>query len=302
LTHTAGSPFRRLNSDGVFRTFAVMETGKHSGDLALNTEIVRAMLTGFIRDETGQAGFDRVVLGLSGGIDSTLAAYLAVEALGSDRVTGVIMPYRSSNPESRADAELVVRNLGMTATVVDISPMVDAYLGPSGITDRLRAGNVMARQRMIVLYDRSSSERALVLGTSNKTELLLGYGTLHGDMACALNPLGDLYKTQVWQMARAVGVPDRIFGKPPSADLWQGQTDEGELGFTYAEADRLLFAMVDERRDDPALAALGFDPALVQRIREMIRRTQFKRRPPLIAKVSNRTVNVDFRYARDWGS
>jgi NAD+ synthase len=279
-----------------------METGKHTGDPALNTEIVRGMLTGFIRDESRQAGFDRVVLGLSGGVDSTVAAYLAVEALGSDRVTGVIMPYRSSNPESRADAELVVRKLGMTATVVDISPMVDAYLGPAGITDPLRAGNVMARQRMIVLYDTSSRERALVLGTSNKTELLLGYGTLHGDMACALNPLGDLYKTQVWQLARAVGVPDRIVGKPPSADLWQGQTDEGELGFTYAEADRLLFAMVDERRDDPALAALGFDPALVQRVRDMIRRTQFKRRPPLIAKVSNRTVNIDFRYARDWGS
>jgi len=196
----------------------------------------------------------------------------------------------------------VARKLGIAAPVVDITPMVDAYLGPAGITDRLRAGNVMARQRMIILYDTSSRERALVLGTSNKTELLLGYGTLHGDMACALNPLGDLYKTQVWQLARAMGVPEGIVGKAPSADLWSGQTDEGELGFTYAEADRLLYAMVDERREDPALAALGFDAALVQRVRNLVRRTQFKRRPPLIAKVSNRTVNIDFRYARDWGS
>lgn len=279
-----------------------METGKHTEDLSLNAEVVRKMLTGFVRDETRQAGFEKVVLGLSGGIDSTLAAYLAAEALGSSAVTGVIMPYRSSSPQSRLDAELVARKLGIAAPVVDITPMVDAYLGPAGITDRLRAGNVMARQRMIILYDTSSRERALVLGTSNKTELLLGYGTLHGDMACALNPLGDLYKTQVWQLARAMGVPEGIVGKAPSADLWSGQTDEGELGFTYAEADRLLYAMVDERREDPALAALGFDAALVQRVRNLVRRTQFKRRPPLIAKVSNRTVNIDFRYARDWGS
>ena len=278
-----------------------METTRHAEDLSLNTDFVRTLLVGFIRDETRQAGFERVVLGLSGGIDSTVAAFLACEALGVGHVTGVIMPYRTSSPASREDAELVARHLGMAAPLVDISPMVDAYLGPAGVTDRVRAGNVMARQRMIVLYDISSRDRALVLGTSNKTEVLLGYGTLHGDMACALNPLGDLYKTQVWQLAGALGVPERIIRKRPSADLWEGQTDEGELGFTYAEADRLLYYMIDERRNDGELAGLGFDLRLVQNVKEMVRKNQFKRRPPLIAKVSNRTVNVDFRYARDWG-
>jgi NAD+ synthase len=278
-----------------------METGKHADDLLLNADAVRTILTGFILDETRRAGFENVVLGLSGGIDSSLAAYLAVEALGSSHVTGVIMPYRSSSPGSRNDATLVAGRLGIAAPVVDITPMVDAYTGPAEITDRLRAGNIMARQRMIVLYDYSVRDRALVLGTSNKTELLLGYGTLHGDMACALNPLGDLYKTQVWQLARTMGVPEEIVGKPPSADLWEGQTDESELGFTYHEADRLLYYMVDERRDEASLSELGFDARLVQRVRDMVRRTQFKRRPPVIAKVSNRTVNIDFRYARDWG-
>jgi NAD+ synthase len=278
-----------------------METSRHADDLSLNTDLVCTILTGFIRDETRRAGFERVVLGLSGGIDSALAAYLAAEALGPAAVTGVIMPYRTSSPKSMEDALLVAGLLGIASPVVEISPMVDAYASAEGVTDRLRLGNIMARQRMIILYDVSAKTRSLVLGTSNKTELMLGYGTLHGDMACALNPLGDLYKTQVWELARALGVPAEIVGKPPSADLWEGQTDEGELGFSYAEADRLLYHMIDERRDDAALTAMGFEASLVRRIRETVRKNQFKRRPPVIAKVSNRTVNVDFRYARDWG-
>ncbi|HXG00459.1 MAG TPA: NAD(+) synthase, partial [Bacteroidota bacterium] len=175
------------------------------------------------------------------------------------------------------------------------------YLKQVNGADRVRAGNVMARQRMIILYDFSSREQALVIGTSNKTEIFLGYGTLHGDLACALNPLGDLYKTQVWQLARALGVPERLIEKSPSADLWEGQTDEGEFGFTYAEADRLLYFMIDERRSIDELVAMGFDRKLIDRVRNMVIKSQFKRRPPIIAKVSHRTVNVDFRYARDWG-
>jgi NAD+ synthase len=169
------------------------------------------------------------------------------------------------------------------------------------VDDRLRAGNVMARQRMIILYDVSAREKGLVLGTSNKTEFLLGYGTLFGDMASAINPLGDLYKTQVWQLAAALGVPDRIVGKKPTADLWSGQTDEGELGFSYAEVDRLLYAMIDERRSDEELGAMGFDARFVRTVQTMVQKSQFKRRPPVVAKISHRTVNVDFRYARDWG-
>ncbi len=279
-----------------------METaGRHAQDLSLNTDIVQKVLVEFLRDEIHNAGFRKGVIGLSGGVDSAVAAYLAVKALGVENVLGVLLPYRTSSPASIADAELVVRELGIRTERVDISPMVDAYLQRADGIDRVRAGNVMARQRMIVLYDLSSRERALVIGTSNKTEIFLGYGTLFGDLACALNPLGDLYKTQVWQLARALGVPERLIEKKPSADLWEGQTDEEEFGFTYAEADHLLYFMIDERRSVSELHAMGFDPKLVERVRTLVMKNQFKRRLPLIAKVSNRTVNVDFRYARDWG-
>jgi NAD+ synthase len=272
-------------------------------DLAerLNPRIVEHVLVAFLKDETRNAGFERAVLGLSGGVDSAVCAALAVRALGPENVLGVMLPHRTSSPESLADAEQVAAVLKMKTEVVDISPMVDPFLESRNVTDRVRAGNVMARQRMIVLYDLSQRDRALVFGTSNKTELLLGYGTLFGDMACAINPLGDLYKTQVWQLARALELPARVIDKKPSADLWAGQTDEGEMGFSYAEADRLLYLMVDERRNDQELRAAGFADAFVQQVKGMVRRNQFKRRPPLIAKVSHRTVNVDFRYARDWG-
>ena len=272
-------------------------------DLAerLNPRIVEHVLVAFLKDETRNAGFERAVLGLSGGVDSAVCAALAVRALGPENVLGVMLPHRTSSPESLADAERVAAVLKMKTEVVDISPMVDPFLESRKVTDRVRAGNVMARQRMIVLYDLSQRDRALVFGTSNKTELLLGYGTLFGDMACAINPLGDLYKTQVWQLARALELPARVIDKKPSADLWAGQTDEGEMGFSYAEVDRLLYLMVDERRNDQELRAAGFADPFVQQVKGMVRRNQFKRRPPLIAKVSHRTVNVDFRYARDWG-
>lgn len=272
-------------------------------DLAerLNPRVVEQMLVAFLRDETRNAGFERAVLGLSGGVDSAVCAALAVCALGPDNVLGVMLPHRTSSPQSLADAEHVAAALKMKTEVVDISPMVDPFLESGKVTERVRAGNVMARQRMIVLYDLSQRDRALVFGTSNKTELLLGYGTLFGDMACAINPLGDLYKTQVWQLARALGLPQQVIDKKPSADLWAGQTDEGEMGFSYANVDRLLYLMVDERRNDDELRAAGFADPFVQQVRGMVRRNQFKRRPPLIAKVSHRTVNVDFRYARDWG-
>ena len=267
----------------------------------LNPATVERVLVDFLRDETHNAGFQRAVLGLSGGVDSAVCAALAVRALGPGQVLAVILPHRQSSTSSQADAELVASELGMKSEVVDISPMVDPYLTKGGITDQVRGGNVMARERMIVLYDISQREKALVFGTSNKTELLLGYGTLFGDMASALNPLGDLYKTQVWELARHLGLPDRVVTKKPSADLWAGQTDEGEMGFTYADVDRLLFLMIDERRTEEELLKAGFPEPFVRRVRTMVSRSQFKRRPPLIAKISHRTVNVDFRYPRDWG-
>lgn len=286
-----------------------METNESNigNPLALNMHTVRSMLVQFIKDELNNAGFTKAVIGLSGGIDSAVSMYLAVEALGAKNVLSVIMPYRTSSPESKADAEIIVKELGIRSTVVDITPMVEPLFESQKITDakhhsdNLRKGNIMARQRMIVLYDFSQKEHALVIGTSNKTESLLGYGTLFGDMACAINPLGDLYKTHVWDLAEELGIPKKIIQKKPTADLWQGQTDEGELGFSYREADRLLYLMVDERRTDEELEGLGFAKTFISNVRRKIQLNQFKRRTPLIAKISHRTVNVDFRYVRDWG-
>ncbi len=276
-------------------------TGEQEGSLSLNTHIVRKILVNFLRDETHNAGFQKGIVGLSGGVDSAVCAFLAAEALGPQNVRAAIMPYKSSSSQSRTDAEEVAKQLGIATEVIDISGMVNAYLDLAGTVDKVRAGNIMARQRMIVLYDLSQRDRALVFGTSNKTEILLGYGTLFGDLASAINPLGDLYKTQVWQLAEALGVPRTIIEKKPSADLWEGQTDEGEFGFTYADVDRLLYFMIDERRSEPQLIDMGFERNFITRVKTMIRQNQFKRRPPVIAKISNRTVNVEFRYARDWG-
>jgi NAD+ synthase len=269
--------------------------------LSIDTDVVTEILLGFIRDEVGKVGFDRVVLGLSGGVDSALVAALAVRALGSEGVVPVLMPYRSSSPESEGDARTVSTQLGLEPLVVDISPQVDAYFERFPDADRGRRGNKMARERMSILYDMSWAHRALVIGTSNKTELLLGYGTIFGDMASALNPIGDLYKTQVFAMARALGLPQRVVEKAPSADLWEGQSDEQELGFQYAVVDTLLYHLVDERLTRDELRNLGFDDAFVDQVSRRLRDNQYKRRLPIIAKLSTRTIDRDFRYPRDWG-
>ncbi len=279
-----------------------MEISSKKGEnLSLNSDVVRSLLVNFIKDEVVNAGFSKGVLGLSGGVDSSLVAYLAVEALGASNVLCVLMPYTTSHPSSLTDAETVARNLGVRTEKVNITPMVEPLIRRDAGMSNVRKGNIMARQRMIILYDVSAREGALVLGTSNKTETLLGYGTLFGDMACAINPLGDLYKTQVWELARAAGVPQQIVEKKPTADLWLGQTDEDELGFSYRLVDKLLFHMVDERRSDDELRSLGFEPHFIEIVQRLIQRNQFKRRPPVVAKISHRTMNVDFRYPRDWG-
>jgi NAD+ synthase len=224
---------------------------------------------------------------------------LAARALGGDNVTAVMMPSSVSSPESLLDAEKVVAATGVRSRVIDVESMAEGYLRKAADVGDVRRGNVYARCRMIVLYDVSAEVGGLVLGTSNKTELLLGYGTLHGDMASAINPIGDLYKTQVRALAAHLEVPEGIRTKPPSADLWKGQKDEEELGATYADLDDLLVQLVDQRVSPERLVALGYAAGFVRSIAERVRRNQYKRRMPIIAKVSARTIGPDFRYPRD---
>ncbi|MDA8413647.1 MAG: NAD+ synthase [Desulfobacteraceae bacterium] len=269
--------------------------------LQANAGLLRQILVGFVRDEVRKIGLNKAVLGLSGGIDSALVAFIAAEALGPENVHAICMPYKSSNPESEAHARLVAQACGVNFSVVPITPMVDAYFEMFPEADNMRRGNKMARERMTILFDHSALLSALVLGTSNKTELLLGYGTLYGDMASALNPIGDLYKSHVWQLSEAMGVPGEVVRKQPSADLWAGQTDEEELGFSYRQVDELLYQMVDLRMSREELLVAGFEAEFIDKIYRKIQNSHFKRRLPVIAKVSNRTIDRDFRYSRDWG-
>ncbi len=270
--------------------------------LRINTTLARKILASFLREEVTRTGLSRAVIGLSGGIDSALSCALAAEALGPQNVLAVRMPYKTSSPQSMADAQLVIDQYHVPDKVIEITSMVDPLFEHVPEADTKRRGNAMARARMIVLYDQSAAWDGLVIGTGNKTEILLGYSTIFGDAASALNPLGDLYKTQVRQLADAIGVPQPLIDKPPTADLWIGQTDEGELGYTYAEVDQLLYLLVDQRYSRDEVVAAGFAPAFVDRVIATIRRNQFKRMPPLIAKLSNRTVGYDFLYLRDWGT
>lgn len=269
--------------------------------LTINAELTRRILVNFLHDEIHRTGLKRAVLGLSGGIDSALACLLAAEALGPENVLAVRMPYATSSPDSLAHAQLVIDQSGVQSETFEITDMVEPLIATMG-GDGRRAGNAMARARMIVLYDRSAATNGLVVGTGNKTEILLGYSTLYGDSASALNPLGDLYKTQIRQLARLMGVPAPIVDKAPSADLWLGQTDEAELGFTYAQVDPLLYLLVDQRYRLEECVEAGFEAKFVQGVADRIRRNQFKRMLPLIAKLSNRTVGYDFLYLRDWGT
>ena len=238
--------------------------------LNIDLNVLEETLVNFLKEEVGKVGFNKVVLGLSGGIDSALVAFLAAKAFG---------------PEN----------------VLEITPMVEAYFNLEQDMDSLRKGNKMARERMSILFDHSAKERALVLGTSNKTEIMLGYSTQFGDSASAVNPIGDLYKTHVWNLSRHMGVPRELVEKKPSADLWEGQTDEQELGFSYKMADEILYRLIDERMTSEEIIREGFSKDTVEKIIKKIKLSQYKRKLPTIAKVSKRTMGMEFRYPRDWG-
>ena len=267
----------------------------------INAAFVEKVLVRFIRDEFGRCGCDTAILGLSGGLDSAVCAALAARALGPRNVLGLIMPYGKAFPQDVRDAGEAARRLGIRRETIDIAPQIDAFFAAHPTTDRVRRGNKMARERMSVLYDRSAAEGGLVLGTSNKTELLIGYGTIYGDMACAVNPLGDLYKTQVRQLAAHLRVPAAIRAKAPTAGLWPGQTDEAEIGLSYEELDEILYDLVEGRKSRKELVAAGHKPAAVDRVLRKVRGSEFKRHLPPIAKLSPRSVGHDFLYPYDWG-
>ena len=268
--------------------------------LLINTTLAQRVLTGFIADEIGKTGMRRAVLGLSGGIDSAVSAYLSAQALGAENVLAVRMPYRSSSADSLSDADKVIAALGLPNLTVDITPMAEPLFAQFPGMSSTRRGNIMARLRMTILYDQSASWGGLVMGTSNKTELLLGYSTVYGDSGVALQPIGDLYKTQLRQLAESLGVPESVRLKPPSADLWEGQTDEGELGYTYADVDQVLYLLVDERYTLEEAAEEGFAASFVRDVWRRVKANHFKRTMPNIAKLSKRTIGHDFLFLRDW--
>ena len=271
-------------------------------NLSINIKLAREILSGFIKSEITRVGMSRAVVGLSGGLDSALSCALAVDALGAENVLAVRMPYKASSKDSLDHAQLLIDQLGVPSKTFEITDMVEPLFKLDPQITKMRMGNIMARERMIILYDQSEVFKGLVVGTSNKTEILLGYSTMYGDSASAMNPIGDLYKTQVRQLSRAMNIPAPIIDKAPSADLWEGQTDENELGFTYEEVDKLLYLLIDQRYSPQEAVEAGFNEKFVIAVTTRVRRNQFKRMLPPIAKISNRTIGYDFLYLRDWGT
>jgi NAD+ synthase len=261
----------------------VMNMEREKPGWAVEPAAATARCVDFIRQTLASARRDSLVVGLSGGIDSAVAAGLAVRALGADRVLGVMLPYATSSAASIHDAQAVAATLGLQTETIEITPMVDAFPGSLAADQLIRRGNVMARCRMIILYDISARDGSLVLGTGNRTESLLGYTTLYGDNACALNPLGHLYKTEIRLLARHLGLPEAVLTKSPSADLWDGQADEDELGYAYAEVDRLLVHMIDQGLGPKQLETLGFTRGLVEKVAARVQAMAFKRGVPPVA-------------------
>jgi NAD+ synthase len=268
--------------------------------LKINCASVETILVAFIKDAVRKNGFRNAIVGVSGGLDSAVVLALCKKALGCRHTFALLLPYRVSAKESRIHGEMACARYKIPYEVIDISPAVDAYFDRFPAKNKLQIGNKCARERMSVLYDFSVRKQALVAGTSNKSELLVGYSTQFGDSAAAFLPIGDLYKTQVYELARHLGIPEEIIAKSPSADLWPGQTDEGEIGIAYKDLDVILHLMVDMRWDEGEIIERGFPLPLIRRIQSMIVNSQFKRTMPPVAKLHPRTIGIDFRYLRDW--
>lgn len=260
-------------------------------------KLIESYIVKFLQNEVYKTSLKKVVIGISGGIDSAVVSVLAKKAFGDD-VLGVMMPSSYSSQASLDDALFLCKKFDISYEKISIAPLIEAYFQDKK-ADNLRIGNFSARARMAILYDISAKENALVLGTSNKSELLLGYGTLFGDLASAINPIGDLYKTEIFEFARFLEVPESIISKPPSADLWEGQSDEADLGFSYAMIDEALHAYVDKRMNEQEMQESGFSIKIINLIKNKIYKNQFKRKLPIILKISHRTIGHDFLYPRD---
>jgi NAD+ synthase len=268
--------------------------------LEIHFETVEKLLVNFIRDCVYKNYFKHGIVGVSGGIDSAVVLALTQRALGKENTFAMLMPYRLSSESSLADGKNICQQLEVAYDIVDISPSVDAYFTRFPTDNKILIGNKCARERMSVLFDFSARKKALVVGTSNKSELLIGYSTLYGDSAAAFLPIGDLYKTQVFALARYLDIPEEIINKKPSADLWEQQTDEGEIGITYKELDEILFQLIDCRKEEAEIEAAGHSRENIRRIQRMIVNSQYKRTMPPVTKLHARTIGLDFRYPRDW--
>jgi len=268
-------------------------------NLSLNYAILKKFLVYFIKEEVKTNKFNKTILGLSGGVDSAVVAYLSVEALGKENVIGILMPYKLSSPDSKEDALLLVDKLGIKHEIFEITGIADEYFKQIDNMDRIRIGNFLSRIRMSILFDKAREYDAIVMGTSNKSEIMLGYTTWYGDMAAGLYPIGDLYKTQVFELAKFMKISEKVLNKAPSADLWPGQKDEDELGAPYTELDAVLYRYIDERKSMDEIISLGHSKELVQNVLRRVNSTQFKRTIPPVAKFSARTFGIDFLYPHD---
>lgn len=260
-------------------------------------ELIEDYLVKFLQEEVFKTGLKGAIVGLSGGIDSAVVAVLGKKAFG-DNFKCITMPSSSSSTSSFDDAKELCEKFSMDFENISVAKLVEAYFADKEASN-LRIGNFTARMRMATLYDQSAKNHSLVLGTSNKSELLLGYGTMFGDLASAINPIGDMYKTEIFAFARYLNIPTSIIEKPPSADLWVGQSDEADLGFTYEQLDKVLYSFVDERLNKEELQTRGFDTKIIELVTTRIYKNQFKRKMPVIAKLSERTIGHDFLYPRD---